>query len=49
MSSNGYFEPLLDPGGRFASETATRRTAVLEAKQPLRSRVSFRSAAVTNL
>jgi hypothetical protein len=24
-SPNGYFKPLLDPGGRFISETATRR------------------------
>jgi hypothetical protein len=24
-SSNGYFRPLLDPGGGFASETAARR------------------------
>jgi hypothetical protein len=24
-SSSGYFKPLLDPGGRFASETASRR------------------------
>jgi hypothetical protein len=24
-SSNGYFKPLLDPGGGFISETAVRR------------------------
>jgi hypothetical protein len=46
-SSNGIFKPLLDPGGRFISETAARLTAVSEVKRPLRSR--FRSETVTNL
>jgi hypothetical protein len=38
-SSNGFFKPILDPGGRFASETAA------ELKRPLRNR--FRSETVT--
>jgi hypothetical protein len=46
-SPNGCFKPHLDPGGGFASETAARRTAVSEAKWPLRNR--FGSEAVINL
>jgi hypothetical protein len=42
-SSNRFFKPLLDPGGRFASETAARRFQ----KWALRNR--FISEAVTNL
>jgi hypothetical protein len=42
-----FFKALLDPGNRFASETAARRTAVSEVKRQLRRR--FGSETVTNL
>jgi hypothetical protein len=45
-SSNGFFKQILDPGGRFASET-THRTALSEVKRPLRNR--FRIETVKNL